>query len=147
MIEFSDEILQSRLEVFSNALDGGVSYSELRCYSGTKPASKGGAITDQVMLVKFVMPKPSKQTLIGNTLTLVNPPLATVVHTGIVKWARWFNGNGVFLADCLVSQPASETSDPPLNGVPHGTGDVWFDKTQLYEGGEVAITLGEFSEV
>lgn len=145
-MEFADSIIQQRLEVFSTALDQGASPSELRIYSGSKPALKGGAIDTQVLLVRLVFPRPAKASLVGNTLTLNDPPVSMVLMTGIATWARFVNGDGDFLADAVVSQPADATEDPPTNGIPHGTGDVWLDKTQLYQGGEVTVTLGTFSE-
>lgn len=145
-MELSDSLIQARLEAFTNALDAGTGGGKLRFYSGPQQMPKGAAISTQTLLAEFVFSNPSKASYSGNTLTLTDPVNAQALAAGIIVWARFVDGDDTFVADCSVSEPSDATSSPPTNGVPHGTGDVIIDNTQVYAGGEIDMLTIAFSE-
>lgn len=136
MIAYSDAVISDRLRALTRAIDGGGSAGALLIYSGTRPATKGDAITTQALLVLVPFAFPALDSLIGNTLTLAITPETLISSTGICSWARVISSAGTFVADMGIALETDVESTEPLR----------VGQFQLYEGGSIILTLATLVE-
>src|SRR4051812_36979737 len=72
---------------------------KLRVYTGIKPATSGGALTGQTLLVEFILaadafPPAAAGVLTANSLSSVNS-----IANGIASWYRLVRSNNTFILD------------------------------------------------
>jgi hypothetical protein len=105
---------------------------KFRIYSGTKPATPGGAITDQVLLAECACSLPCG-TVSGGALTfdtISDEDLAPA--SGLATWGRLLDGADAWIADFDVGSDGSGAF-------------LELNNTQIYEGGIVRLTAGEIT--
>lgn len=99
MLTFATALRTSRIQLLADAIDtGAAGAATLKLYGGTRPGS-GAAITDQPLLITLPLANPSAQTVSGGVLTLKAIPEAMVTGNGTIKWGRFLNRDGAFVAD------------------------------------------------
>lgn len=132
-IGWSQNMLDARLQAFSNKLDDAAGQGRLKVYTSPKPAT-GGAVGGATLLFTAIFPNPSMDNTTGAVLTLFNPPPLYTVADGVALWARFTTQAGVFIADCDCTVTA-------------GTGPVKLSSLTIYNGGLVTITLGTLTDI
>ncbi|MDW3682927.1 hypothetical protein RA280_14455 [Cupriavidus sp. CV2] len=129
-------MIQDRLQALTRAIDAGSGPGVLNIYDGTRPATKGAAVTTQNKLAALPFAKPSAGSISGTTLTLlVSAAAQLALKTGVAAWARITDSAGTFVADMDVG--AGKEVVPLVSGSP---------SSQLYEGGEVSVSVASLVE-
>ena len=138
---YSTAVIQDRLQALTRAIDKGSAAGKLLILDGTRPSTKGAAITDQNVLATQLFAKPSAGSVSGNTLTLAIGASVLASKTGKATWARIVDSDGTFVADLGVSKSGgsgalqlSTSESPPV------------PTDQLYEGGVFTLSLGTLVE-
>ncbi len=131
-LAFSTTVIQARLHALTNAIDGGGAAGLLNLYDGTRPAT-GAAITTQNKLCAALFALPSAGSISGGTLTLAMGASVLALMTGVAAWGRITDSTGAFVADLDVGATGSGK-------------EVELSATQLYAGGEVAISVASLVE-
>ncbi|WP_454752061.1 hypothetical protein [Cupriavidus necator] len=134
-LSLSTAVIADRLQALTRAIDGGSGPGVLNIYDGTRPAT-GEAVTTQNKLVAYPFADPSAGSISGTTLTLLISGAAQLaLKTGIASWARIVDSAGTFVADMDVG--VGKEVVPLVEGVPN---------SQLYEGGEVSVSVATLVE-
>lgn len=119
------------LQALANAIDAAdPAPGKFRIYSGTKPATPGGPITDQVLLAECFCSLPCG-TVANGVLTfgtISDEDLAPA--SGLASWGRLLDGSDAWIADFDVGADGSGAF-------------LELNNTQIYEGGIVRLTAGE----
>jgi hypothetical protein len=123
MIQYSTLVRTNRAQAIADAIDAGTGpNATLTIYTGTRPVTPGGAITDQVAIVVLPFTVPCAQSVSGGIITFA--PLAETMATadGAPTWARADDRDGVFVADLDVGLPESGADiELALDNVYQGT--------------------------
>lgn len=127
----ADDLLFARLDATKSFMELGTGSPSILLYTGTAPATKGAAVTTQVLLSTLAMPRPIG-VISTATLTLSTPIEGLVLVGGTIGWARVLNGNGQFAFDC----------DVTLTG---GGGVLTAASLLLYAGGTAKLISGVFA--
>ncbi|WP_051975372.1 hypothetical protein [Cupriavidus necator] len=131
-LALSTTVIANRLKALTTAIDGGGAAGVLNIYSGTRPDT-GAAVTTQVKLAALPFAYPSAGTISGMTLPILVGASQLALKTGNATWGRIVASDGTFVADMDVGAEVVLTS----NGQP---------TTQLYEGGDVSMSVGSLVE-
>lgn len=83
-------------------LSAGAGTKKLAVYSGTIPASAGGAITTQVKLLEFEI-DPATWAITSGNLIVPASGASLGLATGIARWARFIDGNDAAVLDVDVT--------------------------------------------
>ena len=120
-VEISTAHNEARLTGTRTYMDTGAGKARFRVYDGTRRVP-GGAVT--TLLVEIVLAKPCG-TVAANKLTLIadDPDGYEVVAAGNATWAECVNGNGDWVLDCDVSDPAG-AGEIKLPGTALAVGDI-----------------------
>jgi hypothetical protein len=122
-INYSTATRTARAQAIADAIDGGTGpNATLSIYTGARPVTPGGAITDQVLIVALPFAVPCAQSVSGGILTF--SPLAETMAPGTVApvWARAADRDGNFVADLDVGLVDSGADiELPLDTVYQGT--------------------------
>lgn len=132
-IGWSQDMLNQRLQVFSNKLDHLGGQGKLKVYTSPKPAT-GGAVGGATLLLTATFPNPSMDNTTGAVLTLENPPPLYAVADGAALWGRFETAAGVFICDCDCTVTA-------------GAGPIKLSSLTIYNGGLITVTLGTLTDV
>jgi len=123
----------SRVTLLRDALDASTAPGYLELYTATQPAAAGDAISTQVLLGTLTLSAISG-TVTSGVLTF-NPITddAAADATGIIAWARFYDGAGVFVmdADC---------------GIVASGAVLEFNNVSVQAGGLIKITSGSLTE-
>lgn len=132
-LSFSTKLRNTRAMAIIAVLDAGETPAIIELYTGTKPAITGAEITTQVLLGTCTLSKPCAIALEGVVMfkPIADAPIAD--NTGIIGWARIFNGNGEFVADMNC-------------GVTGSTAMLIFNTLSVQAGGVISITSGSLTE-
>lgn len=136
MARFADSLRTARAQQIAAAIDAADPLpGALLVYTGVAPATKGGAITDQVLLGTLAFALPCAASIVDGVLefsSLTEDPAADA--TGTIGWCRVVDGAGAFVMDLTASDQA-------------GNGDVKFNTLSVYEGGPIRVeTLRRITE-
>lgn len=117
-----------------NAIDANASAGQILLYSGSRPAT-GAAITSQLLLAQFTLPKPSG-TVSGGVLTFnaISNTTGTAAATASgtdTTWARILDGGGNFVMDASVGTSGADIN---LNAI------------HIVTGATVSISSGTITE-
>ena len=120
-VEISTAHNEARLAGTRTYMDAGAGKARIRVYDGPRPSAGGTATT---LLVEIVLADPCG-TVAANKLTLDadEPDGYEVVAAGVAVWARIVNGNGDWVLDCDVSDPAG-SGEVKLPGTTLAVGDI-----------------------
>jgi hypothetical protein len=88
------------LQQLVTALDAKTDPGELRLYSGAQP-SVGGAAHSDTLQATIVLARPSG-TVVDAVLTFVSDIEGQRVAEDTIGWGRFFDGDGVYVADASV---------------------------------------------
>ncbi|WP_354684452.1 hypothetical protein [Cupriavidus necator] len=138
-LALADNVIQDRLQALTRAIDAGAGAGLLKIYDGTRPTTKGAAITTQQLLVTQPFADPSAGSISGTTLTLALGASVLGSKTGQAKWARIVDSAGTFVADMDVVQTSGGPGEVLLTTTSGQT-------TQIYEGGVVAVSVATLVE-
>ena len=133
LLNFSTALRNARLNAIISTLDAGTANASFKFYSGTKPATTGGAITSQVLLGTCALSKPCATVTTG-VLTfesITDDPVAD--DTGVITWARALDGDGNFVMDM----------DCGIDGT---NAMIIFGQTSVQAGGVIRVTAGTLTE-
>lgn len=108
----------SRLQIVSDAIDGGAGAGKLVIYDGTRPAT-GGAATNEVATLTFS--DPCALSITGGVLTFNTITDDTSATGGTATWARCVTSADTFVCDLSVGATSSG-EDIELNNVVIGAG-------------------------
>lgn len=122
----------SRLQIISDAIDGGAGAGVLKIYDGTRPAT-GGTATNLVATLTFS--DPCAASITGGVLTFSAITDDTNAVGGTATWARAETSVGTFVCDLSVGGTSSG-EDIELNNVVVGVG------TTVSVSGSATITAG-----
>jgi len=122
----------SRLQIISDAIDGGAGAGKLVIYDGTRPAT-GGAATNEIATLTFS--NPCAASITGGVLTFDTITDDTNATGGTATWARAVTSTDTFVADFSVGATSSG-EDIELNNVVIGAG------TTVSTSGAQTITAG-----
>lgn len=103
LVGFATARLQSRASLFGTWLDGGT----LGIYSGTRPATNGGAITDQVKLCELTLEDPAGSATDGVWTCSPLPDAAVNLQNGTASWARATDDAAAVVCDLDVGTTGS----------------------------------------
>jgi hypothetical protein len=103
-LDLSDSLKGRRLALIASDLDAAATPGAIRFYSAPKPAV-GASITTQVLQAVTPLADPCA-TLSGTVLTFATGADGVRVAGDTITWARFVDGDGVFVADANVSGPA-----------------------------------------
>lgn len=120
------------MAAIGNALDASPSAGRLRLYSAPRPAL-GEALSTQVVLAEFRLPKPIIQGLEAGVMRFAPIRHVLCQRSGMVAWARLLSGDEEWVADMDV-------------GLPNSGAEVELSTLTLFAGGTVTIALAELSE-
>lgn len=130
---FSTALRNARANAVISTIDAGTPPATISFYSGTKPATTGGAITTQTLLGTVTLSKPCA-TVSNGVLTFATIADDSVAdNTGTIAWARMLSGAGDFVMDtnCGVS----------------GSGAVFiFNSLSVIAGGVIGVVSGSCTE-
>ena len=118
----------SRCTLLAGWMDGG----SIQLYTATRPSSADTAITNQTLLVTFVLADPSG-TVSNGVLTGTLPAAALVAETGTPTWGRIYDTDDVSIGDCDVGLSGSGSF-------------IEIDNLSLVEGGYCAMTAFGITE-
>jgi hypothetical protein len=132
MITLSVPIRNSRLAVFSTALDSALAGGLLRIYAGVRPAI-GELLGGQILLVEIRLPKPATWRLDDGKLQFAPIGQALCRRSGTAAWARLLDGDERWIADLDV-------------GLPGSGAEVELSRLALFAGGALVVQLAEICE-
>lgn len=98
-LRFSLRLRNARAQQIINDLDTGVNHATFQFFTGEMPVENGGVITTQTLVGSCTLSKPCG-TVEGGVLTfnlIADDPVADA--TGVINFARGFDGNGDFVID------------------------------------------------
>ena len=122
----------ARLGLIGAAVDAAAAPGAVRLYDGTRPPVAGASLTGQVL--QCTVPLAAPGTTLAGTVLSFNPGADGVrVAADTITWARFVDGDGVFVMDASVSTPGSG-------------GDVFISSTTGVIGGLLRLTTGTLSE-
>lgn len=130
---YAQAVRDIRLAAFAVVLDSATTPGKLRIYTGPRPGA-GISITTEILLAEIIFEKPSVDSIVDNVLTFKEVEDVLAVGTGEPVWARFLNGDGVWVADADVSD---DPGDFP---------GVLIDTLAVYAGGQVSVTLATLVE-
>ncbi|MEA3639967.1 MAG: hypothetical protein VBE63_08485 [Lamprobacter sp.] len=126
----NDVVRNARMQAVADAINSGTGPATIEIYDGVRPATKGGAITDQVLLATVLFADPCTTTPIADgALTFDAFSPATAVAGGSATWGRIKNADGMFIADIDVSEVA-------------GGGQLVLNATSIVLNATVEVTAG-----
>ncbi len=132
MIELSEAVRMSRLQVVANAVDNAATQGLLLIYSAPRPDA-GMPVTTQRLLAQIEFKKPSTDVLENGVLYFRRPDETIALASATATWARITNGASMWVADVDV-------------GVTGSGAEIELSSVELLAGGSVSITLAELTE-
>lgn len=87
------------LQALANYLDQGSANATLIFYDDIKPTSINVSADNVAKLLTVNMPKPCLKAVNENNIELFASNAGIAIKTGMAKWARLFNGEGVAVVD------------------------------------------------
>lgn len=132
-LNIDPSITNSMLQELADAIDAGdPTPGKFQIYSGTKPATPGADITDQVLLAECACSLPCG-TVASGVLTFSDiSEEDNAPATGTATWGRLMDGSGTWIADFDVGGGSSSAF-------------LKLNSTSLYQGGIVRITSSTIS--
>jgi hypothetical protein len=121
IFNFTPARATARANLTAGWLNGGT----MDVYDGTRPTPAGAAITDQTLLVTYVIPDPSG-TVENGVLTAGDIAPAMAAESGDATWVRAFDADAVAIGDGDVGATGSGAF-------------VELDNTSLVQGGYVSV--------
>lgn len=135
-IKLATAIRNSRADVIATAIDAGSTGGMLTIYSGTRPATPGGAIDPFTNLVlgELTFSDPCKSSVDNGVLTFASIAQdASANNSGTATWARITNSDGGFVMDLDVTNNS-------------GNGDIKLNSTDIIQGGPISIISASLTE-
>lgn len=126
---------EAMLEGLASRIDASASPAYAIVYDGTRPATPGDTTTSNV-LVTIIFDSPAV-TIVGNELVFAQADALgdLITMSGNATWARFFNGDALWLLDCDVTDMAG--AGPLKIGGSAGT--------NLYLGGRAIVGSMKFA--
>jgi hypothetical protein len=118
-IKFATAIRNSRAGSIATAIDAGATPGTLKLYTGSRPATSGGAIDpfNNILLGTLTFSKPCSASIDNGVLTFSAIAQDTAAdNNGTASWARINNGDGGYVMDLDVSNN-SGSGDIKLNEI------------------------------
>lgn len=135
-IKLATAARNSRAQVLADAIDAGSAGGVLTIYSGTRPATAGGAIDPFTNLVlgELTFSHPCKSSIDNGVLTFASIAQdAAANNSGTATWARITNSDGGFVMDMDVTNNS-------------GNGDIKLNSTDIIQGGPISIISASLTE-
>lgn len=101
------------LEAWLGLLEAGSGPGKLRIYSGTQPATGGGALSGNTLLVEFTLNDPASSAGAFSTSPAVS---ATAVASGTATWGRLIDSDANVVADGAVGSELTLSSTSITSG-------------------------------
>lgn len=93
--------------------EAGAGPGKLRIYSGTQPATGGGGLSGNTLLVEFTLNDPASSAGVFSTSPAVS---ANATATGTATWGRLVDSDGNAVADGAVGVELTLSSTSITNG-------------------------------
>jgi hypothetical protein len=101
------------LTAWLGLLEAGSGPGKLRIYSGTQPATGGGALSGNTLLVEFTLNDPASSAGAFSTSPAVS---ATAAASGTATWGRLVDSDGNVVADGAVGSELTLSSSSITSG-------------------------------
>ena len=101
------ELRNARLNLVRDYIDAAATAGVIKIYSGTRPASSGGALSGNTLLASGTFSDPSAPNAAAGVLTFSAITYGNAVATNTATWARIEDGDGLFVSDADVGAVGS----------------------------------------